>query len=80
MLTQRAIEAASVFMRDKGYPNVAPTRIDRDGEFDMWWFIYELDEGELELEVEWDGSEWVWTVIDFVHYDDPRQTLTGTSR
>lgn len=80
MLTQKALEAASIFMRDKGYPDVAPVTIERDGEFDMWWFTYELEEGDLELEVEWDGSKWLWTVIDFVHLGEMRQTLTGSGR
>lgn len=77
MLTQNAIEAASIFMRDKGYPDVAPSSVERDGDFNMWWLVYELEEGELELEVEWDGSDWLWTVIDFVHYDE---TVAGPGR
>jgi len=70
VLTQTAIEAASAFMRDKGYPDIAPSSVERDDDFNMWWMVYELEEGSLELEVEWDGSEWMWTVIDFVHHDE----------
>jgi hypothetical protein len=79
-MTSEALRAATEFMQHKGYSDVEPVSIERDGDLDVWYFLYELKEGTLELEVEWNGSRWFWEVIDFVHNRDKGETLTDVNR
>jgi len=76
----QARKAAAEFMRHKGYGDAQPVLIEEDEDDYIWYFFYELDEGTLELEVEWSGSKWFWDVIDFVHYQDEGETLAMSSR
>lgn len=80
MLTEQAERAAAEFMRHKGYGSVTPVEIEEVEGIDVWYFYYDLAEGALELEVEWDGSKWLWGVMDFVHHQDKGETLVGSGR
>lgn len=62
---------AAQFMAHKGYPGIEPYDIEEveprrpDDEVTCWYFLYELPEGVLELEVYWNGTEWETTVSTF---------------
>lgn len=62
--------AAHYFMEHKGYPSQMPTQCVQRDRF-TWLFLYELDEGDLELQVQWleDGRTWNVTVQDFALVD-----------
>jgi hypothetical protein len=49
---------AQYYMRHKGYPDVRPFRIEKLRETPCWYFYYDLPEGELELEVFWNSTDW----------------------
>lgn len=52
-------------MSRKGYPHIRPHHVETlDGQ-PCWYFYYQLPEGELELEVFWDGDEWLVAVTAF---------------
>lgn len=51
------MEVAAFFMRRKGYPDVEPREVERIEGIHCWYFIYELPDGELELEVTWSEAE-----------------------
>lgn len=55
---------AQQFMRDKGV-NIEPYEVDKlDGQ-PCYYFYYRLPEGNLELEVNFNGYEWETTVTLF---------------
>lgn len=57
--------AARQFMEHKGLFDQHPIDVEKvDGE-PCWYYVYELPEGDLELEVLWDGSEWKTAVYTF---------------
>lgn len=62
-------QVARQFMEHKGYLNVEPTEIDELDGTPCWYFLYELPEGSLELEVFWNGREWETTVTTFTLAD-----------
>ena len=80
MVTEQAEQAAAAFMRHKGYGAVDPVEIEKVEDLDVWYFYYDLEEGTLELEVEWDGANWFWGVMNFVHHQDRGETLVGCDR
>ena len=56
---------AHQFMSHKGYSNVRPSDVQKlDGQ-PCWYFLYQLPEGVLELEVSWDGTRWNTLVTTF---------------
>lgn len=58
---------AQQFMAHKGYPHLRPSDIEKlDGQ-PCWYFLYDLPEGTLELEVCWNPKkrEWDTTVTAF---------------
>ena len=56
---------AQQFMDHKGYSGIEPLDIEKvDGE-PCWYFLYQLPEGRLELEVYWNGQSWETTVTTF---------------
>lgn len=61
-------QVAFWFMERKGYKNAKPVDIEAlDDGTPCWYFLYELEEGDLELEVFWDKDkqEWETTVTTF---------------
>lgn len=70
----KAVQAGNEFMRFKGYGSIDPVVVEAGDEEMTWYLMYELDEGDLELEVKWDGAEWFWEVVDFVHLRDMPKT------
>lgn len=65
-------QVAALFMAHKGYPGIEPYDIDEivpapGKDVSCWYFLYELPEGILELEVFWDEErmEWETTVSTF---------------
>lgn len=56
---------AEDFMDRKGFPNEQPVMIDKLDDQPCWYFVYNLPDGVLELEVSWDGSEWQTLVTTF---------------
>jgi hypothetical protein len=57
---------AQHFMRKKGYKNVAPVEVEKVDGQTTWYFVYDLPEGILELEVAWTEKDgWVNTVTLF---------------
>ena len=63
-------EAARLYMEHKGYPDIEPVEVDPLEDQPCWYFIYELTEGTLELEVFWNGQEWETTVTSFTIHQD----------
>ena len=58
-----ADEAASKYMTHKGYPDIVPLRVDKiEGEH-CWYYLYELPEGQMELEVEFLDGDWEFTAF-----------------
>lgn len=56
---------AQQFMEHKGLGYVRPYDVDKlDGQ-PCWYFYYDLPEGDLELEVFWDGEIWQTKVTSF---------------
>ena len=58
-------QVAKQFMEHKGLGDVEPWDVDQVEGQHLYYFIYELPEGDLELEVFWNGAEWVTTVTTF---------------
>lgn len=61
-------QVAANYMARKGYKGYGPIDITAlDGGIPCWYFLYQLDEGLLELEVFWDErkEEWQTTVTSF---------------
>lgn len=58
-------QVAHHFMAHKGYEGIEPTDIEKIDGSPCWYFIYDLDEGVLELEVSWNGDEWETLVTTF---------------
>lgn len=58
---------ADQYMCDKGYPWATPMDVQALEGLPCWYFLYELPEGRLELEVNWDegAQEWETTVTSF---------------
>lgn len=52
-LTTPQAQAARIFMEDKGLGDQEPVEVEKVDGDTCWYFIYELDEGDLELEVSW---------------------------
>lgn len=58
--------AAQQFMDHKGLGRMAPYDFDKLDDQPCWYFYYDLDEGDLELEVFWDELDgWEVTVTTF---------------
>ncbi len=54
-------QVARQFMEHKGYPDIAHRDVEKlDGQ-PCWYFLYDLEEGTLELEVSWDEAAQEWT-------------------
>lgn len=51
-------EAAAKYMAHKGYPTIEPLEVDRVQGETCWYYLYELPEGLLELEVDFRDGEW----------------------
>ncbi len=49
---------AEDFMRGKGYRWVQPRDVTKLEGSPCWYYVYDLPDGVLELEVSWDGAEW----------------------
>lgn len=58
-------QVAAQFMAHKGYRSTMPIGIERLDDELCWYFDYLLPEGQLELEVYWNGREWEVKVITF---------------
>jgi hypothetical protein len=58
-------QIAQLYMEHKGYPDIQPVAIEPLENDPCWYFVYELAEGTLELEVFWDGAEWHTNVVTF---------------
>lgn len=57
-------QAARKYMAHKGYPDLDPIGV--EGVVDdphCWYFIYELPEGEMELEVLFENGQWRFTTF-----------------
>lgn len=65
MISEEAPEeqAARKYMAHKGYPDLDFKRIEEVDDELCWYFIYELPEGEMELEVEFVDGEWRFTAF-----------------
>lgn len=59
-------EVARQFMRHKGY-DIEPTDVEALDDIPCWYFMYNLPEGVLELEVFWNNKveDWETTVTTF---------------
>jgi hypothetical protein len=54
---------AALFMKRKGYGNVKPWRVTKLDKVPCWYYVYDLDEGRLELEVSWDAVAREWETL-----------------
>lgn len=60
-------KAAMLYMQHKGYPNLRPKAVEEvEGEY-VWYFYFDIPEGELELEVEYEDGEWLSFVTGLEH-------------
>lgn len=51
-------QVAAQFMAHKGYGDIQPHSVEKLDNETCWYFYYQFPEGDLELEVYWDGHEW----------------------
>lgn len=58
-------QVAQQFMERKGLGDIQPVDIEKLDDQYCWYFYYELPEGDLELEVLWEGNQWHTTVSTF---------------
>lgn len=58
-------EVARDFMQRKGYQSIEPFEVDKVEGIPCWYFMYELPEGTLELEVSFNGHDWETYVSTF---------------
>jgi len=56
---------AQQFMDHKGLGHLRPVEIEELDDQPCWYFYYVLPEGDLELEVAWEGGRWETTVTTF---------------
>lgn len=56
-------EVAALFMERKGYAGCDPTSVTKLDGVPCWYFTYELDEGQLELEVSWNEAAREWGTL-----------------
>lgn len=55
---------AQEFMERKGYKDVFPAEVEPlEGDPDCQYFYYELDDGDLELEVSWNPKSGTWDTL-----------------
>jgi hypothetical protein len=64
--------AAALFMEHKGFPGLEPYDIDKIEDEPCWYYLYEMPEGILELEVFWNGEDWETMVTTFTSKEDVR--------
>lgn len=55
---------ARQYMADKGYTTPPRDITALDGH-PCWYYVYDLPEGVLELEVSWNGTQWSTEVVTF---------------
>lgn len=60
------------FMERKGYRRIAPIDIEKLEDQPCWYYLYDLPEGRLELEVFWNGEAWETTVTTFALHSESR--------
>lgn len=58
-------QVAQLFMEHKGYAGAVPRDIEKLDGWPCWYFTYQLNEGILELEVNWNGRDWETLVTTF---------------
>lgn len=58
-------QVAHQFMSHKGYPHIQPSDVEKLEGQPCWYFLFQLPEGTLELEVSWDGEVWSTLVTTF---------------
>lgn len=58
-------QAAAFFMERKGYPGIKPRDVTKLDGHPCWYYVYDLDDGVLELEVEWRRRQWSTRVTTF---------------
>lgn len=51
-------EAVDEYMRHKGYGHLSPVGVSRLDDQPCWYFLYELEDGEVEIEVVFEDGEW----------------------
>lgn len=56
---------AQQYMNHKGLGGWKPVEVDKIEGTPCWYFVYELPEGDLELEVYWEQDEWKVNVSTF---------------
>ena len=52
-----ALEAVTKYMNHKGY-DLQPIEVTRLEDQPCWYFLYDLDDGEVEVEVIFEGGDW----------------------
>lgn len=57
------VQVANLFMERKGYPDIRPVEMEKLYGQPCWYFVYELPEGVLELEVSWDKGRGEWDTL-----------------
>lgn len=65
MSDQPADRVAQDYMARKGFPSVEPRDVVKLDGRPCWYYVYDLSDGVLELEVFWDGREWQMAVTAF---------------
>ena len=62
-LTTPQALVAQQFMRDKGYKRIEPCGVEQLDDQPCWYFLYQLPEGDLELEVFWNAATGEWETL-----------------
>lgn len=75
--TRRAERAAAWYMAHKGYKDACPKSVEEVEDVACWYFVYELPDGELELEVEFRGGDWHYFVTGFFERRDRTPVAAG---
>ena len=57
--------AARQYMEHKGLGHLSPFDVEKLDDQPCWYYLYQLNDGTLELEVYWNGKEWETTVCTF---------------
>lgn len=63
-------QAAAYFMERKGYAGARPRDVIKLDDIPCWYYVYELEDATLEIEVEWRRRRWSTRVTTVLMRED----------